>query len=139
MTRDPTEIGIEPRLPRSAKALPAAFTQTLQAPEGRTAVAALTWAHLPAHVGVYQLCHVHVREQDRREGRGTALLEAATDQMARHARLVGLPLRRLIVLVNQPDVILRAWLSQKGGFVHVHTLENVEEATDVMVMQRTFD
>ncbi|MEM1011004.1 MAG: GNAT family N-acetyltransferase [Planctomycetota bacterium] len=140
MTRDTKSgIDLDPPLPRSAKTLPSVFVQTLTLQNGGTTVGELSWSHLPAHLGVYQLQHVEVRKKHRRQGYGSELLDSAMGQMQRHAKLVGIPVRRLIVLINQPDTILRAWLGQQAGFVHVHTLENVEEATDVMVFQRTFD
>jgi hypothetical protein len=58
--------------------------------------------------------------------------------MQQHATRAGEPLRRLIALVNQPDVIARAWL-QRAGFVHVHTLTDLLAEDEVLLLQRTFD
>ena len=127
------KITAEPKLPKSKRSLPPAFQQTLSLDVG-----SLTWCALGGQRGVYQLLHAEVAEGNRRSGYGSALLDAACSQIARHANVIEEPARRLVVLVRQPEVIVRAWL-QRGGFVHVHTLEDVDREDDVMVLQRTFD
>jgi hypothetical protein len=133
------QIVCDPPVPRSLKKAQPVFVQTIEVRDGTSGLGELTWTHLPGQVGVYQLLHVEVVKKHRRAGFGATLLDTAFIEIGRHARVAGEAARRLVVLVNQPDVILRAWLAQKGGFVHVHTLENVDINDDVMVMQRTFD
>ncbi len=120
-------------MPTSKKLMPPAFSQEISGPYG-----SVVWAKLGGQRGVYQLLFAEVAQKHRRSGHGSDLLVAAVAAMGKHGKVIGDPARRLIVLVRQPDVILRAWL-QRGGFVHVHTLENVDETEDVMVLQRAFD
>ncbi len=133
MTVNESMIELAPPLPRSANGLPAVWMQTLRL-EG----ASLTWLALPHQRGIAQLLDVQVPRARRRKGLGTKLLTAAVEQMHRHAAVVGHPLLRAFALVNQPDVIARAWM-QRSGFVHVHTLDGLRVGDEVMVLLRAFD
>ncbi len=131
-------IEVDPRLPRGIKGLAAAFHQRVTATSGATPAGTLDWVALPNQPGAYQLIDAGVDPELRRGGVGTRMLESAVDQVVRHGKLVKVPARRLVALVNQPDVIARAWL-QRSGFVHVHTLEELVADSEVLVLQRTFD
>lgn len=127
-----------PALPDDAAALPPAWMQQVSLLEGGAATAVASWATLPNQPGAAVLLDVHVVADQRRSGRGTKLMNELVRQMHAHAALAESPLRRLVALVNQPDVIARAWL-QRNGFVHVHTLNDLHPEHDVMAMVRTFN
>ena len=128
----------DPPLPAVAAALPAAFRQEVTLVEARRPIARATWAALPRQPGAAVLLDAEVDAARRRTGRGSAILKEVVGQFLAHCRLIETPPRRLVALVNQPDVIARAWLG-RNGFVHVHTLGDLHAEAEVMVMSRTFD
>lgn len=138
MTLSMTDFARRPALPDDAAALPPVWMQQVSLLEGRAEIATASWATLPNQPGVAILLDVHVIANERRKGRGTTLMNELVQQMHAHARLARSPLRRLMALVNQPDVIARAWL-QRNGFVHVHTLSDLHPEHETMAMVRTFD
>ena len=94
-------------------------------------VASCTWTAWPRQPGVVQLLDTHVEEGRRRQGLGGRVLSEAIGRMDRP--------RRLVAMVDQPEVVVRAWL-QRNGFVHVHTLTNLSGGdTETMVLVRTFE
>ena len=127
-------IVLEPELPDAAP--PASFFQTVRLVDAGATLAVVRWTALPNQPGVALL--LDARADPPREGHGTAALDAAVVQMRRHAALTGSPLRRAIALVNQPQVVARAWLHRRG-FVHVKTLEDLAREAEAMILVRTFD
>jgi ribosomal protein S18 acetylase RimI-like enzyme len=128
----------DPPLPRGKGPVPPDWTQRIVAKQAAKPVGELRWTTLARQPGVTQLLQAEVIPDRRRSGIGTRLLDAAVDQMLAYMDRTGAPLRRAVTLVNQPEVIARAWL-QRRGFVHVKTLEDLDEHEDVLVMVRTFD
>lgn len=114
------------------------FRQTVTLSDGPKPLATATWQHLPGLRGVYQLLWAEVEQGQRRRGAGGALLDQVIREMKTHAGATGIPLRRLIALVGQREVKARTWLVGHG-FVHVHTLEELDEDQETLVMVRTFD
>lgn len=116
----------------------AGFRQTVTLNETSGPTASATWQHLPGLTGVYQLLWAEVASDQRRRGVGGMLLDEAVREMKAHAAATGGPLRRLLALVGQREVKARTWLIGHG-FVHVHTLEDLDQDHETLVMVRTFD
>lgn len=114
------------------------FRQTVTLSDGSEPVATATWQHLPGLTGVYQLLWVEVEKDQRRRGTGGAVLGEVIRESRRHAAGLRVPLRRLMALVGQREVKARTWLVSHG-FVHVHTLEELDDDQETLVMVRTFD
>ena len=100
--------------------------------------ASATWQALAGVDGAYQLLWCETTGP-RRTGHGSAVLREALRQAALHSEKVGRPMRRMIALVPQREVIARAWI-MRNGFVHAHTLDDLDAGrAEVLVMVRTFD
>ena len=127
-------IQLDPEL--SGRDVPPSFSQTVRVVDAAATLATVRWTALPRQPGVALLLDAHAHPP--RHGHGTAALDEAIVQMRRHAALIGSPLRRALALVNQPEVIARAWLHRRG-FVHVRTLEDLDRDAEAMVLVRTFD
>lgn len=114
------------------------FRQNVKLSGNRQPVATATWQHLPGLTGVYQLLWAEVELDRRRCGSGGMLLSEVIREIRKHAAAMGAPLRRVMALVGQREVKARTWLVGHG-FVHVHTLEELDKDQETLVMVRTFD
>lgn len=127
-----TDFAVQPPVPAD---LAGAFQQHIVLSNEDDVIGEISWTTWPNQPGVVQLLHVEVDEARRRSGHGTRLLTAMIEQAVLAAR----PLRRVVAMINQPDVITRAWL-QRSGFVHIDTIQDVaEEGMELMCLVRTFD
>lgn len=110
--------------------------QTLELHDGREPIARATWQPVPGVAGAYQVLWAEVIESQRRRGNGTQLLAEVIRQARLHATAAGTPLRRMMALLEQPNLVARAWL-MRNGFVHVKTLDDLAPRHEVLVMIRT--
>ena len=92
---------------------------------------------MPGIPGAYQLLWVEVAKDLRRRGHGSALVEEMIRQGLRHAEGNGGRLRRMLVLLEQPNIVARAWL-MRNGFVHIKSIDDLVPEHEVLVMIRTF-
>ena len=116
---------------------PYAPIQTIELLDGREVIARATWQPLASVPGACQLLRAEVAAEQRRRGNGSQVLAEAIRQARLHTKSEGAPLRRMITLIPQPNVIARAWLV-RNGFVHSNTLNDVAVAGELLVMLRTF-
>ena len=114
------------------------FRQTVLLGDDARVTATASWQHVPGLAGVYQLLWAEVDPSQRRTGTGGRLLDEVIRQARQHGKMSGISLRRLMSLVGQREVKARAWMASHG-FVHVHTLEELDRDQEVLVMVRTFD
>ncbi len=112
-------------------------SQLIELLDGRSPIARAAWQPLAAVPGACQLLWAEVIPELRRRGNGSLVLGEVMRQAKLHARSTGRPLRRMMLLIPQPDVIGRAWLA-KNGFLHVNTLNDLGAGGEVLVMIRTF-
>ena len=112
-------------------------SQTVELGDRRDAIARCTWQPIPSVPGAYQLLWAEVAEPHRRRGNGSLVISEAVRQAQLHAGAHRVPLRRMMLLIPQQNVIARAWLA-RNGFLHVNTLKDVGAEGEVLVMIRTF-
>lgn len=115
-----------------------AFRQTVTSKAGKETIASAVWQALPGLTGAYQLLWCEVSAPHRRQGQGSRLLDELIRQAVDHGKVAGVPMRRMMALVGQKEVIARAWLI-RNGFIHVHTLDDLARGQETLVMVRTFD
>ena len=111
--------------------------QTLELLSRDDPIARATWQALPGVAGAYQLLWAEVAKDLRRQGHGSALIAEIIRQASHHGERAGGHLRRMLVLLEQPNLIARAWL-MRNGFVHVKSIDDLVPAHEVLVMIRTF-
>ena len=110
--------------------------QSVELLDGRNAIARAAWQPIPSVPGAYQLLWAEVAEPHRRSGRGSLLIAEVVRQAQLHGKSRGVPIRRMMTLVPQPNVIARAWLA-RNGFLHVKTMDDLAPG-EILIMLRTF-
>lgn len=110
--------------------------QTIELLERGEPIARATWQALPGVPGACQLLWTEVAGALRRQGHGSALVQEMIRQASRHAEQNGGRLRRMLVLLEQPNLPARAWL-MRNGFVHTKSIDDLSPRHEVLVMIRT--
>jgi GNAT superfamily N-acetyltransferase len=137
------DLRYDPPLPaKGAGPAPGApFIQSIQCLNAGGIVMGKAIWHAPdgAADGVFQILHLQVRPELRRQGLGGRLLEASIIQATQWHRARRIPLRRAWLSVEQKSqVIARAFLTQHG-FHHIATASNLHKDQDALIYIRAFD
>jgi ribosomal protein S18 acetylase RimI-like enzyme len=123
-----------PPLPRKAQS---PFVQTIILHDGEKAIGKAIW--ISENDGVVQLLHLSVDPKLGRRGHGGQLLDDVVRQATAYQRLLGIPLRRMWMMVEQKkQVVGRAFLTGHG-FHHVGTMNGLHRRQDALMYMRSFN
>jgi ribosomal protein S18 acetylase RimI-like enzyme len=123
-----------PPLPGKAQS---PFVQTLILRDGEKAIGKAIW--ICENDGVVQLLHLSVDPERGRRGHGRQLLDDVIHQAATYQRLLGVPLRRMWIMVEQKKQVTgRAFLTGHG-FHHVGTMNGLYRRQDALMYMRSFN
>lgn len=126
-------------LPVKSATPSATFIQTLTASDKARPIGRAVWASSATQPGTVQIVFIEVSPAHARQGIGSQLMVRIIEEAQKRARHLGIPLRRVWVVVEQKTQIVARGFLTRHGFHHVKTIDALHKDEAAMVYVKSFD
>lgn len=116
-----------------------AFVQIITATEGGKVVGKAIWASSPTQAGTIQIIAMEVDQTVLRQRIGSQLMTRLFEESAKRSKSLGIPLRRIWLLIEQKTQIAARGFLTGHGFHHVKTVDALLKDEAGMIYVKSFD